>query len=446
MASSPRVEASVASGSDEVGRLAGGNARAVVDGSVLTIQGWVVGRSSPIREIEIVDADSRPITRAPVDMPRPDLAEGFGDRAAATAGFRVVLEARRAGRAELGVRAMTGAGFAPLASLDVELEAADDGSRPTLLRRLRSRRGGSWSVLSLSGESEKVLEGREGWLFLRRDTNDVIGQHTGRVSLSSDQRDAWAEVLARRLATAESLGVRWLCAVIPDKESIYPEQLPKTIVPAPRRPVHDLLDVAAEAGAPVLYALQDLERRKDEWDLYPKTDTHWSHRGAYVVYRAICERLGEGGLLVDPVGEESIEWTDEEHPGDLGGKLHPPVASSMPRARLSEHHGRLVFDNGLRNHGRVLIFERLDGAGPTCVVFGESFAENMLIFLKETFGRLVVVHTSMFVEEVVERERPDVVLSLPLERFLVRVPDDADALLRLSETARGKGGEVPWTP
>ena len=103
-----------------------------------------------------------------------------------------------------------------------------------------------------------------------------------------------------------------------------------------------------------------------------------------------------------------------------------------------------MYDNEVRNHGRVLICEQERDDQPTCLVFGESFVPTLLFFLKESFGRIIFVHTSMFIQELVEFERPDVILSIPIERFLIHVPDDTDALAKLQETVRAKGGELPW--
>ena len=95
--------------------------------------------------------------------------------------------------------------------------------------------------------------------------------------------------------------------------------------------------------------------------------------------------------------------------------------------------------------GMVLIHEQPGRDDlPTCLLFGESFAPVLVNFLKESFGRVTFVHTSMLVADLVERLRPDVVLSLPTERFLISVPDDAEALRKLAETAAAKGGELPW--
>jgi alginate O-acetyltransferase complex protein AlgJ len=443
MAPSPLVEVHAVSRSDEIDPVADGQVRAVFDHRGLVIQGWAVGRMSPIAEIEIADRAGR-VALAPVNMPRPDIATVLPDvSAAATAGFRVVLEPQGFGGSELSIHVLSSDGArALLATVGIEVSSPSRFHRLVHRTWRRSKRV-SWLTHSISGEAEKVLFGQGGWLFLRHDSNDVIGQHTGRVKLGRRERRAWSHVLKQRV---EKCGdAKWLCVVIPDKESVYPEHLPPEIRPSRRRPVHDFLDVSSQADAPVVYSLDCIEALKAEAELYPKTDTHWNHRGAYAAYRLVCRELSERGIGVDAVGEDSISWSEEEFPGDLGGKVYPTqLTSPMRRANLSEHRARLVFDNGIRNHGRVLIFERADSDGATCVVFGESFVENLLIFLKESFRRLVVVHTSMFVSEIVEEERPDVVLSFPLERFLVRVPDDSNALSELEAVAHRKEGQLPW--
>ena len=57
-------------------------------------------------------------------------------------------------------------------------------------------------------------------------------------------------------------------------------------------------------------------------------------------------------------------------------------------------------------------------------MLGDSFSYRMLPFLAESFGRLVFVHRPTLDFELVEAERPAVVVSLLTERFLVRVPFD----------------------
>jgi alginate O-acetyltransferase complex protein AlgJ len=289
-----------------------------------------------------------------------------------------------------------------------------------------------------------VLHGSDGWLFLQRDRNDVLGQHTGAVRLGPDEQAQWRETLAGRVETSERLGVLWSCLVAPDKEAVYPEHLPPAIEPAERRPVHDFLEIAAEVGAPVAYALDWLKRAKGGPELYAKTDTHWNYRGSYFAYRAFCDLLARRGFEVEVVEEGRLRWRDEEYEGDLGGKVLPePRLGVMTEVEVAEPQARLTFDSGVVNHGWVVRFEKAS-KGTTCVLFGESFAYFLLPYLKETFERLVLVHTSMFIPEIVEREDADVVLSVPLERFLIRPPDDENPFAKLRETVARKGARLPW--
>lgn len=409
----------------------------VADGK-LTIQGWILGGedSQPVG-VHLSDQAGNPIAEVPVDQPRPDIGEAFPEvPGASTCGIRVTLRPTGAGPGQIHVGVEFDDETVELATVGCEVhgEPGSENGGPT------------WSPISAADrESEKVASGREGWLYLRRDSNDILGQQTGRVKFGSAQLGEWRRVLENRVAASERLGVAWSCLVAADKESVYPEYLPEGVTPAARRPVHEFLDVAREVGAPVGYALDRLLPAKAECELYARTDTHWNYRGAYIAYRAFCEDLSRQGVDLDVVEEDELEWIDATVEGDLGSKVLPePQVGPTIRVGLKRPpRGRLVSDNEVPNHGRVLRFEQ-ENSGQTCVIFGESFANHLLPFLKETFQRVVFVHTSMFVAEVIERERARVVLSLPLERFLIRVPDDANAFAELRETARQKGGDLPW--
>lgn len=282
-----------------------------------------------------------------------------------------------------------------------------------------------------------ILRGREGWLFLQGDTNDVIGQHEGRVMLG-DGSGAWEEVIADRVGLQRALDFVWACEIVPDKESVYAEFLPESVHPAERRPVHEVLDIGRRHGPETSYLLADLEAAKPEGDLYSPIDTHWNHRGAFAAYRAICARLRERGIGLETLDRDRVEWTHGELQGDLGGKLIPPVAGATVTATVPEGRSLLLGDNCIRHNGRVLIFEREAPALPSCLVFGESFAYQLLPFLSESFSRLVFVHTSAIIEEVIAAERPDAVISLPIERFMIRAPVDRDSFETLAATVAAK--------
>jgi hypothetical protein len=407
--------------------------RGVQEEGRLVIQGWAVGEAAVPLMVELSDQTDRKIGDVPIDQVRPDIAEAFPEvPGSSTSGFLVTLCPEGSGASRIHVSVVfDDRSQSEMAVLGCRVDGPDKGDL-------------KWSVVSEDRENEKVMAGREGWLYLRRDSNDILSQHTGKLRFADEQLSGWRQVLAERMRESERFGAIWSCLVPPDKESVYPEYLPRKIVPVERRPIHEFLDVAVAAGAPVIYPIHRLQEEKPEFEVYPKVDTHWNFRGAFVGYRALCENLLAQGVDLEMLEEQEIRWVERPTEGDLGGKVRPsPIVGTTIVPIFDRSSGRLVADNEVVNHGRVVCFEQTR-PGLRCVVFGESFTPLMLPFLKETFQRLVFVHTSMFVREILEQERPDVIVSLPTERFLIRVPNDANAITELRATALRKGGELPW--
>lgn len=76
------------------------------EGDSLRIVGWVVGDESPAREVEIV-SDHAVVGRAPVDVPRPGVADQYaGLPGADAAGFDMTLAAKGKGVSDLLVAAV----------------------------------------------------------------------------------------------------------------------------------------------------------------------------------------------------------------------------------------------------------------------------------------------------------------------------------------------------
>ena len=297
--------------------------------------------------------------------------------------------------------------------------------RAARARQERERARGEWRR---GPDLAKRIEGREGWLFISNDTNDVLGQHTGRVRMGGEQLERWSDLLRARMSLTHEVGARWLCVVAPDKEAVYSEFLPADLVPSPRRPVHQFLDLAERIRAPVVYPLAELRAAKGDRLLYTRTGTHWNHVGAFCAYRLTCAELSRRGVEPHVVAPDAVTWRDFEHPRE----------GESIRALVRPQVGRIVFDNRVFNHGRIIVFERDDGVGPSAVAFSESFGRQLLVFLKESFRRLVFVHTSTMPREILEREAPDVVLSFPTERFLIQPPSDAAAMQQVADEVRIK--------
>lgn len=292
-----------------------------------------------------------------------------------------------------------------------------------------------------------ALEGRDGWLFLSGDSNDVIAQHTALYQPGRDWERRWSRLLRRRRRLMRRIQAEWVVLVVPDKEAVYAEKLPPHVSPAARRPVHRLLELAEAEGVEIIYPLAQLRAAgTPESPVYEPTDTHWNARGAYLAYRLVCDRLRRRGIKLPVVDEHEIDWFDESFVGDLGQKLDPPRGGTRSLARIRSPRSRLIGDNQIRVTGKRLEFESDCDELSSCVVFGTSYATWALPFFAESFHRLSFVHTTTFDRRTLRAERPEVVISMTAERGLRRVPEERRAAATLAEIEERKRADGVLAP
>ena len=270
----------------------------------------------------------------------------------------------------------------------------------------------------------KVVRGKDGWLFLHRDTNRVMGQQAGEIRLDPNQLTQWRVLLDSRDAWLARQGARHVFLIAPNAASIYPEMLPEGFESSPDRPVHQLLGHLAEHGSPVgvLYPEAELLALKQHEAPYARNETHWADPGAFRAYDLLLDALAPAIKPRRLTGDD-LEIARESHHGDLGRHVEPEVEAEHVFTHVRDPRARLVSDNRVFNTGRTLVYECAGETG-TCVLLGDSFAYRMLPFLAESFARLVFVHRATLDFELVEAERPAAVVALLTERFLVRVPFD----------------------
>src|SRR5919109_883117 len=213
--------------------------------------------------------------------------------------------------------------------------------------------------------------------------------------------------------------------------------LPDGIEPARERTVQQLIRHLDSRGSParVIYPLEDLLAEKSQRPVYRKTDTHWNDFGALVAYRRLAWEL-ERDVSVHIVGEDELQFFEIEIPGDLGYKVGIETTPE-PCARYLYSRARSVYDNCVDSDGSLIITECRHAPATRCLVFGDSSCYGMLTYLAQSFGRLVVTHSAALDYDLIREERPDVVVSQMVERYLVVVPDDSKAIgIRAQATAK----------
>jgi alginate O-acetyltransferase complex protein AlgJ len=274
--------------------------------------------------------------------------------------------------------------------------------------------------------NDSVVIGRDGWLFLAKDTLHVLAQHSGELLLDREALDRWAALLERRKRLLAERGIEYLLLIAPDTHSVYPDKLPPGASHQEhRRPVVMLLDHLAERNCPVqpIYPLAELRETRAVVDVCSRLDTHWNDVGAFVAYSRLAEEM-ERLVPMRRLREDDVAFVMRPTKiGELGFKIHVEEKEIVPIAELRNQSAKLIRDNRVQNTGSVLSTACPEAPG-SCVLWGDSYSWTMLKYLAESFGRCTFVCTPTLDLEFLEQERPDVVVNLQAERHLIRVPDD----------------------
>lgn len=274
--------------------------------------------------------------------------------------------------------------------------------------------------------------GPNGWIAYRGDSSR--DSHRGTFRWTREAVDLWIADLARRTERMRERGARFVFAVVPDKETIYPDESPSTWAPlgpsvadvffaeCARRPDLDVIDLR-----PALRAARAEDRPEAEDHAYYPRGTHWTSRGACAGSRVVAERLGAwfpgvvpldcGALVREPVGGENEDsWMHNLYaPWRLvpthvlvqaGGWDVPP---SLPPSEIGT---TTIVGSGLATQ-------------PFVYFVHDSHGTFVQPFLAQACRRLRASWRTSIDELVVDLERPDVVLMIRAERML-SVPPTPD--------------------
>ena len=281
-------------------------------------------------------------------------------------------------------------------------------------------------VTRVAEGSARVVEGAGGWLFLDRDRNRVIAQHSGELLLTSSELDEWAKLLRARTKQLERQEARYVHLVPPDPHAVWAERLPPSVPRGRQRPILQLLERLADEPVDFVYPLEQMRAAREENTPYSATDTHWTAYGAWVGYKALLDALGDRPAARRLTADDVV-FTSPRRPSAISATASTRRAPRPgPRARRP----RAVFldDNRVRNNGRIIRFACEAAPDASVLVLGDSFTYAMLRFLSESWRRVTFVHLYTLDPELLDQLRPDLVVTVLNERFHIKPPVDTRAM------------------
>ena len=287
------------------------------------------------------------------------------------------------------------------------------------------------SALSGSSPVEDVILGREGWLYYAPTLED----YTGSAPLSDGDLASAAANLGLMAEYCRDRGLAFLFVPAPNKNSLYPEQMPG-YAPAEERNIQRLLSLLPEENVPFadLYALFGEQGEI----LYYAHDSHWTVRGAALAADGINAALGRESRYFAGDFSEA-----RRHDGDLYEMLYP--AARDPETG-PVHSGTLRYDREGTDTRPDSITINTSGEGTgVLLAYRDSFGNDLYPFLADSFASARFSRSTVYDLTTAEKLGADTVLVELVERnlsyLLTNVPK-MPAPLRTLSGGEEAGGAV----
>jgi hypothetical protein len=276
--------------------------------------------------------------------------------------------------------------------------------------------------------SPRVWLGRDGWLFYNHTADAGFVPPSDPVMPA--RLDRWAAALSARRAWLAERGINYLLVMVPNKQSVYTEMVPRLARHRGPTPLDGLLERCGHDSDLHMLDLRPVLRASRQFGrLFWQTDTHWAPVGDYAGYAATVDALTRWYPGDGPVPWSEFQARPMRLPvGDLArltGLDHERTEDVPRLERLTPSHvwrlGEAVNVPADTKLGHVdsEVWVSDQPNRPRVVLLGDSFADHdYCSLLAEHCSRLVRVGTYQDQQALIERERPDVVIFEFVERML----------------------------
>jgi alginate O-acetyltransferase complex protein AlgJ len=291
------------------------------------------------------------------------------------------------------------------------------------------------------------LIGKRGWLFLADDSNNVRDQIAGQYPLNPMFFEQYRRVFAERKRRLADLGIPYLFFIAPTKELICKDRLPSDLpIESTKMPSSQVAKVLAHDGMDIC-ALEPvlLEEEKIRETFY-RTDTHWNYWGALRAYQEIIRAAGNFVNCGSPFeGTDFRSKIIKGWRGDLANKekvffagpeydLLPCSLTAFDAEAFCEDVEQLldgsgeVSDSTVPDHLKVsrtretIVKVHRNSQLPKLMVFRDSFSTLLAPMIARNFSQSIFIWRPELNFSLVEREKPDIVIQIMVDRFMVKPP------------------------
>ena len=295
-----------------------------------------------------------------------------------------------------------------------------------------------WKSRLFRDESgHKVIIGKQGWLYTGE--LQMVEHFMGIARFTPAELQAWQKVLEKRRDWLAARGIKYLFVVAPDKQDIYPENLPDWLLgaakPGRETKLDQFLKYMKEHSSVAIADLRPaLLAAKPMAPLYLVNDLHWNTLGSFIagqeVIRAIQRQLPE----LPPLRLDDFTWTNQPTVGgDMARYLgREPVENNSFAFQLKTNlppprvQSLTPIDTVWSRHILLTVTENDTAPNIRAVFFQDSFGVHWIKYFGQCFrGIFFMQERNEFNVRIIGENQPQIVVNEMLERYFnTQDPDE----------------------
>jgi alginate O-acetyltransferase complex protein AlgJ len=275
---------------------------------------------------------------------------------------------------------------------------------------------------------DQVLIGKDGWLFMEGNEMD---SYRGKNRLKKSEMEALKLELEYRTKYLSERGCKFYFVIAPSKANIYPEKIPDNIYQIYNQCWSEQLNeyLATTNTVNFISAYKTLMNNKSKELLYHKLDNHWNNLGAFFVANNILKQIKLDIPIIDTTNISDYSITSKEvSKGNIVDMLANSSGFKEGVLYLNPLGGFQAKDSARFGYQAPKSFPYPDeyelvkiienSKKPKLLIISDSFGNAVFPFLAESFSRTVRIFDGwqyQLHEDIIESEKPDVVLLILLE-------------------------------
>lgn len=268
----------------------------------------------------------------------------------------------------------------------------------------------SW-LAPLAG-NDKVLVGKDGWLFYKND--DGLNNFANKRKLSDLALKNGLNYLKWVDEWCKQNGKEFYYIVVPDKSKIYNEyyRLVKKMHPDSYSIGRQFVDfIRKNSDVKVLYLYDTLKQNKDKGLLYFKQDSHWNHLGAYYGYKDLMNLMG--------LPAKSYTFTKNNHSGDLARMLYFSVDEDKELYDFVDFDYQKFCNKNIKLNEVKCIHPQ---GAKRLFLLRDSYGESLMPYLIDTFSEITAFVNAQHGFTIKDfdfiKNNADVVIFINVERVI----------------------------